>query len=120
MNTEAMANRIAADIARYGSVNAPRPHCVDCTRKHLGQAIVLLQESLHGYPLHVWLAIGHMAEAEAEIEGIYPDLAKVIRGARKQVEVDVKNIPNLLEIIHLVTQREDGNASGCGLGSCGV
>lgn len=43
-----------------------RPECLDCVRKHLGQAIVLMNEARLGYPDHKWLAVGHMAEAEHE------------------------------------------------------
>lgn len=43
-----------------------RPLCIDCTRKHLGAALVLMQEARLGYPEHKWLAVGHLVEAEAE------------------------------------------------------
>ena len=62
--------------------DAARKPCANCARKHLGQAIVLLQESIHGYPEHRWIAAGHIAEAEAEIEGIWQDMASEFRKVR--------------------------------------
>jgi hypothetical protein len=59
-----------------------RPGCMDCVRKHVAQAIVLLGESRLGYPEHRWLAIGHLAEASEEALGVDEGLAKRIRDAR--------------------------------------
>jgi hypothetical protein len=36
-----------------------RETCLFCVSKHLSQAIVLTTECAQGYPMHVWLAIGH-------------------------------------------------------------
>ena len=79
-----------------------RDSCLDCTRKHLAQAIVLMVEAKMGYPEHKWLAIGHMAEAEAEILERDEPTASYIRGLRKQYEAgeDVK----LLEVIRTVSE----------------
>lgn len=55
-----------------------RKQCANCTRKHLAQASVLVDEAANGYPQHKWLAIGHMAEAEAE----WRECAEVIRESR--------------------------------------
>jgi hypothetical protein len=43
-----------------------------------------MQEALLGYPLHAFLAIGHLAEAEAELLEKHPDLASTIRAERIQ------------------------------------
>ena len=50
--------------------------CNLCALKHLGAAYVLSQE-VSAYPLHRWLAVGHMVEAERECP-----LAGVIRAMR--------------------------------------
>jgi len=63
-----------------------RIFCAKCSSKHIAQAIVLLNESKLGYPIHKWLAIGHLAEAEAEIESKYPKFAQKIREVRLEVE----------------------------------
>lgn len=80
-----------------------RPNCMGCTRKHLSQAIVLMMEAFMGYPIHRWIAMGHLAEAEAECFFIYPDLAKEIRKARLQIQdnkfFDPKQDPDLMEIL---------------------
>jgi len=87
----------------YHSV--PRKPCVNCVRKHLGQAIVLLQESLHGYPDHRWIAIGHIAEAEAEVDGVWPDMAKEFRKVRKNMERNEDWVPDLLPAIRDISKR---------------
>ncbi len=56
--------------------------CLNCTRKHLGQAEALMQEAELGYPNHKWLAVGQMAEAEAEILEDAPEIAELIRDRR--------------------------------------
>ena len=60
----------------------PRPSCLDCARKHIGQAIALFVEASMGYPQHKWLAIGHLAEAEAETLSEHRGLSSEIRTAR--------------------------------------
>lgn len=59
-----------------------RESCKDCARKHLGSAIVLESETVQGYPLHAFIAIGHLNEASDELIKDYPDLAERIRQAR--------------------------------------
>ena len=57
-----------------------RPTCLDCARKHLSQASILLEEYATGdYDVHFWYAMGHMAEAESEVMADYPELAALIR-----------------------------------------
>jgi hypothetical protein len=59
-----------------------RASCIDCSRKHVSQAEVLMEESKQGYPMHRWLAIGHLAEASAELLEEHPDMADFIRQER--------------------------------------
>ncbi len=60
-----------------------RKVCLDCVRKHLSQANILLEEFATGdYPIHFWYAIGHMAEAESECMEKYTELAALIRAER--------------------------------------
>jgi hypothetical protein len=63
-----------------------RIFCAKCASKHIAQAIILLNESKLGYPLHKWLAIGHLAEAETEIEPRYNKFAQAIREVRLEIE----------------------------------
>lgn len=59
-----------------------RKSCLFCVSKHISQAIVLTMESVMGYPIHLWLAVGHLAEAESESCSGYPDFAKEVREVR--------------------------------------
>lgn len=61
-----------------------RDSCLHCVRKHLGQALVLLIEAAQSfeYEWHRWIAMGHLAEAEAEALESWPNLATTIRNAR--------------------------------------
>jgi len=81
------------DVEMWGS----REPCPLCTLKHLGQAIVLFQESLTGYPIHRWIAVGHMAEAEAEAPS--HEMANRIRAQRLEAMDDLEYIPYLTDIL---------------------
>lgn len=59
-----------------------RKGCYDCVRKHLAQAEVLMHECEQGYDEHGWLAVGHLAEAEAEIAEFSPKLSNELREKR--------------------------------------
>jgi hypothetical protein len=59
-----------------------RQSCIDCALKHIAQAQVLYCEAELGYPVHRLLAIGHLAEAEAELVESYPKLANMVRDYR--------------------------------------
>jgi hypothetical protein len=80
-----------------------RESCLDCTRKHIAQAIILLTESKLGHPEHKWLAIGHLAEAEAESIQKFLDLANKIRNVRLDIIDDDYTI-NLLSLIIEATE----------------
>ena len=59
-----------------------RKSCLFCVSKHLSQAVVLTIESAMGYPIHLWLAVGHLAEAEIEACSKFPEFANRIRDVR--------------------------------------
>lgn len=63
-----------------------RPFCARCSIKHLGQSRALMLETLKGYPLHCYYAIGHMSEAEDEIVALMPEEANAIRDERLKLE----------------------------------
>ena len=65
-----------------------RDYCLDCVIKHLGQAFVTQIESQQGYPDHILLTIGHLAEASEEAFGVSPELAAEIRQHRLMVMED--------------------------------
>lgn len=62
-----------------------RENCFYCVRKHIAQAQVLLDESHLGYPIHKWLAVGHLAEAESEVLQFSKELACKIRETRIRI-----------------------------------
>lgn len=102
-----------------------RPACLFCARKHLAQAAVLLGEAANGYPEHVWLAIGHMAEASDELIASYPDLAREIRAARKPLETSPAGAPTHVDIMGLIRkvsriEEEQGKAALRGTGTIAV
>lgn len=74
-----------------------RPSCLGCVLKHIAQASILLDETRLGYPLHYWLAVGHLAEAESEVLGFSQEVATAIREARlgldeKEPSLDVEGL----------------------------
>jgi hypothetical protein len=78
---------IRRDFSTY-TTDAPRQSCVNCCMKHVGTAIVLLEEASNGYPVHRWIAVGELNEAANEIAADYPELAVEIRDVRHQVTED--------------------------------
>ena len=74
--------------------NQLRPGCTDCVRKHLAQAVILLNEVMTGYSedphVHRWLALGHLAEAADEALKDHPQLAEQIRKIRLDLMNEVK------------------------------
>ena len=76
-----------------------REACLFCALKHLSQALILIQESRQGYPLHRWLAVGHMAEASDELLEEYSDLANQIRKVRVAYIDDARFDPPLMDFI---------------------
>ncbi len=62
-----------------------RETCLFCVSKHIAQAIVLIAESAKGYPFHLWIAVGHLAEAEDECVSEFPELTDNIRKVRLSI-----------------------------------
>ena len=87
-----------------------RESCYRCVCKHLGQAEVLMIEAEMGYPMHRHLAIGHLAEAEAEMLKVDPQVASYIRIKRKQYEEGAEI--ETLDLIRLVVESEAANEKG--------
>jgi len=81
------------------SMGSPRPACADCARKHISQAIILIQESQQGYPAHRWLAVGHLAEAADESLGEWPQIAAELREERLELMSDPMYVPNLMKYL---------------------
>lgn len=87
-----------------------RESCIDCVRKHIAQALILLTESKLGHPEHKWLAVGHMAEAEAESVQMFPDFANKIRRFRLTITEDCDTI-DFLELIKEAGELKEKNDS---------
>ena len=85
-----------------------RTTCIDCAIKHVAQAEILLTEAAMGYPSHKWLAMGHLAEAEAELIAKQPDMAAEIRQMRILIANDIPlDYETILE--HLLKANDYGN-----------
>jgi hypothetical protein len=65
-----------------------RESCIDCVRKHIAQALILLTESKLGHPEYKWLAVGHLAEAEAESVLEFEGFANKVRTVRLSIIED--------------------------------
>lgn len=90
-----------------------RETCVFCVSKHIAQAIVLVTECCQGYPLHIWVAIGHLAEAETESCSKFPLLACKIRKVRlalmgQEGEFNHTDLMNLLKEARSVAEEING------------
>ena len=80
-----------------------RSTCLNCVRKHLAEAYILLKEYSIAYPEHYDIAYGHLAEAEMESIDEYPKLTLEIRTERlKMDEADYKYIPNILNLLKIL------------------
>ena len=79
--------------------------CLNCYRKHLGQAIVLMIEGEMGYPEHRWLAVGHMAEAEAETILDFPELANSVREERVKYQESINKV--LQKIKYMMNNKDE-------------
>lgn len=80
-------------------------------RKHISQAIVLLIESRLGYRDHLWLAIGHLAEAESEVLADYFDLAERTRTERLKIIDDPWHNAELMSLISEATDLAHGSST---------
>jgi hypothetical protein len=87
-----------------------RPSCLNCARKHLAQALILLTEHRLGYGgLWFWLAIGHMAECEAELLREHEEIAIDIRTRRKRLENEDDFDPQLDQLIERLCDVEQNS-----------
>jgi len=66
-----------------------RQHCLQCFRKHLGNAAVLIEECLDGYK-YKHLVVGNLDQAAQEIREMYPSLATLVRAHRIKLQNDWK------------------------------
>ena len=76
-----------------------RKSCLKCGLKHVGKAVILLSESELGYPMHFWLALANLSEAEDELVSKYPKLAAKIRKLRIEIEKDKNKGIELMKIL---------------------
>jgi len=82
--------------------------CIDCARKHIAQAIVLLNETFQGYPDHRWLAIGHLAEAADELiaDKDFEPVAVHLRQERLRLQEDFEYRPLLMPYIEMLSAQD--------------
>jgi len=94
------------DQAKLANPGGPRPACLDCARKHVAQAVILLGESLLGYPHHRWLVVGHLAEASEEVLAGHAGLAAELREERLKIAMDAKYVPDLMRFYPLFDEAD--------------
>ena len=96
--------------------DAPRVPCPSCAREHLGEATIVLQESLQGYPENRWLGVAFVRQAEAEIQGLFPDIATRLRATRKKMMKTPGKVASFMPFVTEITDRvgdRDCAAAGC-------
>jgi hypothetical protein len=71
-----------------------------CGVKHISKAIILLSEAQLGYPVHFYLALGNLSEAEDELVLEYPELANKIRDLRLEIMEDVSEGVKLVDLLY--------------------
>ena len=92
-----------------------RNTCLDCVRKHIAQAMILMDEAALGYPFHRWYAAGHLAEAESESRAKHPQLAQRIREARLAIMAGGSDSVDFDQMILTVCALDDPNGSDLAL-----
>ena len=65
-----------------------RQPCIQCFRKHIGNAAVLIEESHDGYTNYLHMISGHLDQAAQEIRGYNKKLALVVRAHRIKWQED--------------------------------
>lgn len=90
-----------------------RKLCLKCTLKHLGQAMVLFTETVKGYPMHKYLGLGHLAEAEDECISKYPNIANMIRKTRLSIDAEEEPTYDIMELIQMVHDMRKRDGDGC-------
>ena len=107
--TESRAHKLLEPVRHLHATEGVRPSCLDCCRKHLGQAIVLLQESEYeGYENHFWLGLAHLSEAESESLSTYPGFAKQLRDIRLSMMAARDYVPDLMSLFDDLDMLEFG------------
>lgn len=90
-----------------------RKSCRECVIKHLSACLVQLNE-LPNYPRNEFFIIGNLNEAEEESRLKYPELAEMIRSARRNFASEKDLSENsLLELLAEAKKMEEG-CDGCG------
>jgi len=93
-----------------------RSICYDCARKHLAQALIISHELPHyagdEKDDHLWVFVGHMAEAADQIQKEHPSVAEKIRDARLKVmdnlsEVYKLDINSIIQEISEISSQPD-------------
>lgn len=80
-------------------LSATRAACADCCRKHIAQAIILVNESLMGYPEHAEIALAHLREAAEEIIGEHKAFAEDILEEHRKFDTDRTYYPALMPLL---------------------
>lgn len=91
-----------------------RQHCLQCFRKHIGNAAVLLEEYYDGYHSYAHMIVGHLDQAAQEIRELYPELATLVRAHRIWLQNDWRHsipfeaLDSFIEVLESMGFNEEG------------
>lgn len=78
-------------------------HCLDCTMKHIESAMVVHEEEVFlGYPEHIHIVRGNLAQASRESVGEYPEFGNALRLYRLRTLEDPDYVPPYMELLAYV------------------
>lgn len=87
-----------------------RTACADCCRKHIAQAIILMNESFMGYPEHADMALAHLREAAEEIVAQDEAMAEAILAEHNKVDSNRDYYPELTPLLKKAIMLVDASA----------
>ena len=95
--------RMKADDCKSNGVQLPT--CLLCAAKHVGRAKILRGETFLGYPDHYFDALAEMSMAETELVDLYPELARVMREQRLQLQGDAAYVVGWHELYDAILEK---------------
>jgi hypothetical protein len=101
------------DLVEY---RVRRKQCLDCTFKHLTQAIVLLNETQQGYPEHIEIAKAHIDQAISNYTGDVSvksaaDLNNIVTNVNKLVDEGDVTASLVSSVVKEISQFMDENSN---------
>lgn len=99
---EPMVSNLMRDL--YSRPKMPRRPCIDCVEKHISQAWILGNEAIMGYPEHIALVLGHLAEAWEETPIEMEELRRTIEFCMAKTNATRKPFVALDSLLRLINR----------------